>query len=252
MNYFCDAGVGDVKSLIKKKHADGLVFRNSSRCAAGFACFLSGEGKIEIEGVGIFQIVPGTFIRYELGDRYFLDIRTPCSYYVSEIDIAVNSDDAFPRAVLCNENELATMEKIYKIWSEQGEYCRVETRILLLRFLMETSKRVRSAPSGSTSFLTVALSYIHRHYNEGFTLAEIASVCKVSPSHLRNSFHAQYGISVMQYRENLRISQAKDMLKSSEHRMVEIAAFLGYCDVYHFSRKFKQAVGVSPSQYAAN
>lgn len=251
MNYFCDARVGDVKLLIKKEDTEGVVFHNLSRCAAGFACFLSGEGKIDIEGVGCFPIVPGTFIRYKTGDRYFLDVRTPCTYYVSEIDITVNGDEAFPRVVVCNENELATMEKIYEKWIEQGEYCCLETRILLLRFLMENSKRIRSAPIGSQSFLSLALSYVHRRYNEGFTLAEIASVCKVSPSHLRNSFHAQYGISVMQYRENLRISQAKDMLKSGEHRMSEIAAFLGYCDVYHFSRKFKKATGVSPSRYTA-
>lgn len=250
MNYFCDAVVGEIQIIAKKKEETDFVFHNPCRQQSGYVCFLSGEGSIEIKGVGRYPVEPGSFLRYEAGDCYFIKVSAPCVYYVSAVDISFNNTEVFPRATVCTESELSAMEKIYKTWSEQGEYCYMETRILLLRFLLDLSKRLRSDPSENASFLLLALSYIHRHFNENFLLTEIAAACQVSPSHLRNSFRTQYGLSVMQYREDLRITRAKTMLESGEYRISEIASLLGYCDVYHFSRKFKYATGLPPSLYA--
>ena len=250
MNYFCDVKVDDIKIIVKKHECGDFIFSNNSRASSGFVCFLEGKGRLEIEGVGIYDIVPGSFVRYKQGDRYKIDVRSHSLYYTSDIDISVSSESDFPRHVICTQSELCEMEKLYRVWSEQGEYCFVETRILLLRFLSDLSKRIRAIPHGSSTHLNSALSYIHRHYNESFELADVAAFCNISESYLRNSFRQELGTSVMKYRENLRIMCAKTMLVSGEHRINEIASMLGYCDVYHFSRKFKQATGIAPTLYS--
>ena len=248
MNYFCDINIGDIKIIIKKTEKNNFVFRNHSRARSGFVCFLTGEGSLEIDGVGTYHIEPGSFFRYEAGDRYFINVPTPCEYYVSEIDIGINDENAFPRSILCTKDEIALLENIHRIWNEQNEYCYMETRILLLRFFMNVSRRIRAIMS-SPRFISDALSFIHRQYNENFSIADIASACNVSPSYLRNQFRQEYHIPIMQYREEFRISRAKTMLESGEYTIKEISDFLGYCDVYHFSHKFKLATGFPPKQY---
>ena len=251
MNYFCDVKVGDIRIIVKKQERGDFIFSNDSRVSSGFVCFLEGEGSLTIDGVGQFDIRPGSFVRYEKGDRYKINVGPSSLYYTSEIDIDVSSEFDFPRHLLCTEDELSLLERIWRVWSEQGEYCFVEARILLLRLLLGISRRIRSIPNGSSAHLNSALAYIHRHSSESFSLSDVAAFCNVSESYLRNSFREELGISVMQYRENLRIERAKTLLLSGEHRISEIASMLGYCDVYHFSRKFKQSTGLSPTHYIA-
>ena len=158
MNYFCDINIGDIKIIIKKTEKNNFVFRNHSRARSGFVCFLTGEGSLEIDGVGTYHIEPGSFFRYEAGDRYFINVPTPCEYYVSEIDIGINDENAFPRSILCTKDEIALLENIHRIWNEQNEYCYMETRILLLRFFMNVSRRIRAIMS-SPRFISDALSF---------------------------------------------------------------------------------------------
>ena len=56
-------------------------------------------------------------------------------------------------------------------------------------------------------------------------------------------------MTITQYRDNLRINVAKELLESGHFSVTEISIELGYCDIYHFSKIFKQIVGISPQKY---
>lgn len=92
-----------------------------------------------------------------------------------------------------------------------------------------------------------AIKFIHKNFKSTFSGAEIAEYCNVSLSHLRNKFSRQTGMTITQYRDNLRIENAEEMIKSKNFTMTEIAVELGYCDVYHFSKAFKRIKGVPPT-----
>lgn len=248
MNYFFDVNIGDIRVFAKKSESESFRFSTAQRDGGGFVCFLSGEGSFDIDGRK-YRVCPGSFIRFERGDAYRFDIIPPCTYIVSDMDISFLQGADIPRVIDCIEEELGLLEKAYRVWIEQGEYCYSETRILLLRLLVAISKRTRSEAESKNSFISDALSYIHKHYAENFTLEDVAASCNISVSYLRQSFRREIGSSVMQYREQLRITRAKAMISSGEFKLKEIAEALGYYDIYHFSKRFKEAVGITPGAY---
>ncbi len=72
----------------------------------------------------------------------------------------------------------------------------------------------------------------------------------LSPSHFQTLYKSFFGVSPAADVINARIDAAKDMLIDNYDCSIdEIAAACGYNSTVHFSRQFKQYVGVSPYKY---
>ena len=248
MSYFFDASIGEIRVFLRKSEEERFRFSKTQREGDGFVYFSSGKGKFNIDGSS-YEVTADTFIKLKKGDSYSFDVMPPYSYIVSDMDIFISGKDNLPRVLRCTEEEKNLLGKAYKIWTEQEEYCYTQTRILLLELLVAMSKRVEKQYSGKSWLVAAVLSYIHRYYTENFTIEDLAKACNASASYIRQRFKQELGVSVMQYREELRIARAKTMISSGEFKLKEIADLLGYYDIYHFSKRFKEVVGVSPGVY---
>ena len=62
-------------------------------------------------------------------------------------------------------------------------------------------------------------------------------------------FTQNFGVSPKQYLIDMRIKLAKQLLLEDEKLISDIAESCGFGSVYHFSRTFKQATGMSPTEY---
>jgi len=51
------------------------------------------------------------------------------------------------------------------------------------------------------------------------------------------------------YLINIKIETAKTLMLTSSHSIGRIAEIMGYNDLYHYSKQFKQKTGISPSAY---
>ena len=49
---------------------------------------------------------------------------------------------------------------------------------------------------------------------------------------------------------NIKIKEAKKLIREKNHSVTEIADMLGYSSIHIFSRAFKKAVGMSPTDYS--
>lgn len=95
-----------------------------------------------------------------------------------------------------------------------------------------------------------AVEYIHKNYaKELISIAGLSKMCGITPEYLRKIFKSFYGTAPLSYINNLKISRAKELLESGMYSVSEAAEMSGYSDISHFSREFKKATGVCPSEY---
>ena len=82
-----------------------------------------------------------------------------------------------------------------------------------------------------------------------FSLDEIAKELFVSKTEIIRYFKKAYNTTPYQYLLNIKINHAKIMLENGTYSVVEISNQLAFSNPYHFSKMFKQKVGISPSEY---
>ncbi|WP_036717953.1 Ada metal-binding domain-containing protein [Paenibacillus sp. JCM 10914] len=93
------------------------------------------------------------------------------------------------------------------------------------------------------------MHYIQEHYKEKITLTLLGEALQKNPYYIQRSFKAIQGLSPLHYLHRLRIDEAKHLLRHEELSITEIALEVGYNDSTHFSVKFKEYTGVSPTTY---
>lgn len=80
------------------------------------------------------------------------------------------------------------------------------------------------------------------------TLAELATLCKLSTRQLTHGFRASRGCSVGTYIANKRIAHAKHLLATGQ-AVNRIADTLGYASASSFSQAFRRATGATPREF---
>lgn len=95
--------------------------------------------------------------------------------------------------------------------------------------------------------LAPALKYINRHFGEDFELELAAQSMNLSVSRFSALFRSAMAISPAAYRNILRLERAYQKLSSGAQTPKEIAAELGFYDVFHFAKAFKRQFGVTPT-----
>ncbi len=93
-------------------------------------------------------------------------------------------------------------------------------------------------------------SYIDEHYgDENLSLNTLASRVNFSPNHLSTIFSAQTGETFIKYLTDYRMDKAKELLRCTGKRSVDISVEVGYKDPHYFSYLFKKTQGMTPTQY---
>lgn len=122
-------------------------------------------------------------------------------------------------------------------------------RLLLCVFLSNQDHPQTANTLHGLSRFRAVFDYIHDHLDAPITLEELAELVNLNPTYFSNLFARLMGMPPVQYINRRRIEKAQQLLLSSDDPLYEVAAQVGFTDVYYFSRLFKKIVGLAPSYY---
>ena len=101
------------------------------------------------------------------------------------------------------------------------------------------------------SRLLLVLDYIGDHLDQPQSLASLAEVAGLSATRLAHVARAQLGISLMAHLERQRMELARQLLLMTDLPVSELSRRVGYSDPLYFSRRFRKATTLSPSEFRA-
>jgi signal transduction histidine kinase/CheY-like chemotaxis protein len=104
---------------------------------------------------------------------------------------------------------------------------------------------------GSQASQTVrqAMAYIHEHYGESVSRADLARFVAITERYLTHCFREEMGITPMAYINRYRVKRAKLLLEQGKLNITEVAQAVGFSDASYFNRVFRQEVGIAPGAY---
>ena len=97
--------------------------------------------------------------------------------------------------------------------------------------------------------LNNAKDYMLSNYQRGITLDEICRYACLSETHFFRSFKKVFHCSPHQYLRQLRLSQAKHLLRTTKYEVREVVSLVGFDCPSSFIRLFKDKFGVTPGNY---
>ena len=117
--------------------------------------------------------------------------------------------------------------------------CRSRCSAMLEQVLRERRSR-HSRP------IETALNYIHAHYAQPISMAEVAAQLYRSPEHFSREFKEEVGENFSSYLTRYRLERAQELLQTTDLPVASVAVQTGYTTPGYFSRLYKKYKGVSP------
>ena len=225
--------------------------KNSGRYSCGFVYTIEGTEIYHFKDKTI-EAKPNTLLFIPKGEKYKITLD-------SEKSVVIYMD--FETTSPCNLRPFVFVEtknSLFKLFSsakdvwinKKSNYKPLAMSYFysILAVLSDTSRQYVSGENEEKIML--AVNYMHEHYTEpDFKTERLGELSKISQRYLQILFKKKYGISPKEYLINLRISLAKELLKGEKNKISDICYQVGFSDIYHFSKSFKNKTGYTPKEY---
>jgi two-component system response regulator YesN len=152
-------------------------------------------------------------------------------------DILIENQKQISRDTLVSFKEMEKQQTVEEI-------CAYGTHVL-----SDIAKHISADKTGSSHRVILELlSYIGAHYQEDLGLNELADRAKMNPAYLSVLFKSEVGTSYVKYLTELRLRQAKVLLKDG-YKVNEVSEMVGYSNYRYFCDIFKKHEGMTPNEY---
>jgi len=90
---------------------------------------------------------------------------------------------------------------------------------------------------------------VHAKMEDELTLREMAQSVELSTAHFSRMFRKSTGETPHQFLLGQRVERAKEMLRSANARVMDVAVACGFKTQQHFAQVFRHECGASPTEY---
>ena len=188
------------------------------------------------------------------GITYTLHCLKDSSTYVINFDLM--EDDKIDTIIgfrgFATTGVLSLLNHLEQLWTLHPAHYIPRAHSMLYEIIARLSEFSSPSyfPQGKLRKILPSIQYMEQNYTDPeINNDQLAAVSGVSTVYFRKLFAEIFSISPMKYIVNLRIAKARAILSSGYSSITDTANAVGFTNVYHFSRSFKQYTGLSPSQY---
>lgn len=97
--------------------------------------------------------------------------------------------------------------------------------------------------------LNEAVRFIHENYYKPLDLAMVSNHVSLNYAYFSNLFKKNIGKGFAEYLRDVRLDKARRLLAETEHKIVEVAAMVGYESYKSFTRAFRDVMNMQPTEY---
>ncbi len=160
--------------------------------------------------------------------------------------LCVQSDILTERQQQISRDTLVSYQEMEQMASRE------EVRRYARKIVTDITRYIEADKTGSShAAILELLAYIDEHYSEDIGLNELADRAGMSTAYLSVLFKTEVGTSYVKYLTELRIRQAKKLLKDG-YKVSEVSGRVGYNNYRYFCDIFKRHVGKTPNEYKHN
>ena len=205
---FLDAGIGDIIAMPGE-----LVFIPSG--AQHTSTYLSEENEV---GIAQFDLIYGEIPNY---------LVTPSLIKIE------NSEEIFSSFTTDLKTGFGNNSMYFA--------CR------MYELLWQVSKEIQEIPYKFRK-LQAVVKEINLHYSDNRKISYYAQMSGMSEPGFRRLFTEYTGFSPVEYRNRIRLQEAKKLLRSGEYRIEEASQAVGFSNLSFFCRAYKHRFGHSPGK----
>ena len=114
--------------------------------------------------------------------------------------------------------------------------------------MVSPTKKARDI--ANTSISELMCEYMKDNVYSALTLKDVCNHFMLGKTQVCKIFRESIGQSPMEYYMELKIKEAKKLIREKAYSVSQISDMLGYSGIHNFSRAFKKNIGMSPTAYA--
>lgn len=253
-------GTAKLLSITSSKFEDDWISSPHTHCFTEIFYIKSGKGHMQIES-SIISISSNNLIIINAHVQHteISSLAAPLDYYVLGAEgLQITSKDSHDYSIFnCPDSNPSIRQCFENILSEMKckndgykAICQNYLEILVLQLcrkdrvsydIVETQRSSRECHK--------VKQYIDANYHDKITLESLSKLSNLNKYYLSHKFTDMYGKSPIAYLNQVRIMACKDLLRTTNHSIEEIADMTGFSSRSYFAQTFQKLCKMTAQQY---